>query len=231
MFDWLSEFIKLSREDKIVKTVVRVVAVSAGAFIIFILFMIAKSLYKGKTAKIADKEFSFPVDNENKETSSVKKAQLDTSKLTKQPVKPIARARKPYYINQKLIKRRDTSQSDQYNLQGANIDNSAVGRNATVTNNYSESHLGENDKRFILQSIPSMKKQDGISTDTIVVGLTPYSNGAAYKYELVDFLKKSGYPVISINGWIVTPNQQMKNVTLTVKDGKLEFIIGLMEKR
>ncbi|MGZ3755586.1 MAG: hypothetical protein ACXVAY_08110 [Mucilaginibacter sp.] len=86
MFNWLSEIFKLSKEDKVVKIVIRIVAVCFGAFIIFCMLLLAKSLYRGKTAKIADREFNFPTDDENKKDSS-KKALLGSSSNPKDSTK------------------------------------------------------------------------------------------------------------------------------------------------
>lgn len=131
-----------------------------------------------------------------------------------------------------LEKARIDTQKPTYDLKGASIYQSAVGDHASVTNNtYSEYHLEDKDKQFILNGIISLKKQTNIINDTLVVGLTLYSNGAVYAYELVEFLRHSGYPVLQINGWIITPNQVLKNITVQPKDGKIQFIVGVMEKK
>ena len=131
--------------------------------------------------------------------------------------------------NSEASDRKDTSKSDIYDLKGATLNGSAIGRNPIV-NNFNETHLDDEEKKREINSIGYYKQLWKVTNDTIVISHTQNSNGAVFQYEMSKFLRESGYPVIELNGWTVS-KQPIIGLEIQKAGDKLNFIIGTLVKK
>lgn len=101
--------------------------------------------------------------------------------------------------------RKDTTKGDQYNLQGATLNGSAVGKNPTV-NNYN----GTKPQRHFEQSLEEKINQIGTKSDTIVVNFDAQdAEQKNFAIEIYHSLKNKGYRVGWLQHWYQDPPQSL----------------------
>lgn len=201
MSNWLSEITKLAKEDKVVKWTIRVVAIALGLFILFYFYLLGRTLYHGRTAKIASKDYSFP-DSQNREKKdstvsiSSKKTRLEEA-VKANPIKTLRAYKKQQVI---ISNKQDTIKKEpQFDLKGANISQSAIGINPTVTNNnykVSEPVLTDKLKAYLVQSIESKKRQLDIKGNKIAIFVRSGSNVNSILKQIQDYLIGKGYMIM-----------------------------------
>jgi len=221
----MSELIKSGREDKVVRLFVRILVIAIVSFACFGLLLLAITLWKGKTAKIAGKEYSLPT-GDSTTLSKTLPVKTDTSKpkMSAPSTKSgITNSRHKYVAAPAPTKPSDSLKAFstvQTNTNGVNVNgnNNTTGSSHVFNGSGNQFNapfingdlnlgrdleLSEQSITSLFKLIDDLVRNKGFDAENISVIPTPFCNAPGISGQIIRYFKARGY---SLNAGFMAEN-------------------------